>query len=285
MDSCPYCKAEVVDGLNFCIECENQIRCLNCNSMLYEGKSRCLKCGEVLKEIATSKSEMNSYTLERKATRCSSSERIEIKASDSAVGALMGKVSFGSNTPLQPPNFKETPSTPPALPSEREKTILLEAEAQSGGGSDYQDKPLPSLTADRLFNRHSDTEIMSSKALRDYVQEIPTKKEKQLLFMIMLVWAYEQLLRRGTNRREIVDAMKKESLHSDRAIREYLPELVKDYFRTVGDRYEINPYDGEKRATGIIQAIQNPGITKTATEPKKTGKRGRPPGSLNKKEV
>lgn len=284
MVSCPYCNAGVVEDLNFCIECENQIRCLSCESLLYKGKSRCLKCGEGLKEIATSKSEMNSYTLERKATRYSSSERIEIKASDSAVGALMGKVPFGSNTPLQPLNLKETPLTPPALPSEREKTISLEAEAQSGGESDYQGKSLPFLTADSLFNKHSDSDIVPSKTLRDYIQKLASKKEKQQTLITMLVWAYGRIYGENISHEKLVDAMRQENLY-DTNTRKYLPEVARSYFKTVDDRYEINLYDGEKRVSEIIQAIQSPDITDTAAGTKKTGKRGRPPGSLNAKEV
>ena len=283
MITCPYCEAKVIDDLNFCVECENQVRCLNCSSLLYKGKARCLKCGESLKEVATSVNRMNTYTLERKATRHSSSERIEIQASDTAINTFMGKLPIGLNTPLQPLHAKEIPSAPlPALPGEQERTISLESEAQVEG--ERKEKAPHPLTADNLFNKQSDDEITPSKTLRDYIQNLPSKKERQQVFMMLLVWAHRQIFNKGISREKLLGAVRHENLHNQ-GVYTYLSELAKNYFKTVDDYYEVNPYDGEERVKEIVQAIQNPPVAGTATEQKKAGKRGRPSGSLNTKEV
>ena len=284
MVNCPYCSADVIDDINFCIECENQVRCLNCGSILYKGKSRCLKCGESLKETATPVSEMNSYTLKRKVTRHSSSEEIEVKASDAAVGALMGKLPFGANTPLQPLNLKEIPSTPPALPSERERTISLESKASVDEEDKFEEKSLHVLTASSLFNKLSDDEIAPSKVLKDYIQNLSSKKEMQQVLTTMLVWAHKELNGENINREKLLTAIKRESLFNS-AFYTYLLELAKNYFITVSDRYKINSNDGERRVQEIMQEIQNPATANAASEQKKTGRRGRPSGSLNKEEV
>lgn len=244
-----------------------------------------MRCGESLKEAVTSVSRMNTYTLEEKSTRSSSYRRIDIQASDSAVGALVGRLPIGSNVPMQPLDAKETPPVPSlALPSEREKTISLESEASAEVDDVYKQSPSELSTADNLFNKHSDGDIVPSKTLRDYIQRLPSKKEKQQTLIMVIVWAYKQIFGENISLEKLVAATRQEDLY-DTHTRGYLLEIAKNYFRTVGDRYEVNPYDGEKRVTEIIQAIQNSDKTDTATEPKKTGKRGRPPGSLNKKEV
>ena len=284
MVNCPYCSADVIDDINFCIECENQVRCLNCGSILYKGKSRCLKCGESLKETATPVSEMNSYTLKRKVTRHSSSEEIEVKASDASVGALMGKLPFGSNAPLQPLNLRETPSTSLALPSEGGKTISLEAETQINEEDRFEEKPSHLPTANSLFNKLSDDEIAPSNALREHIQALSSKKEKQQVLVTMLVWAYKELNNENISREKLLASVKSENLFSTNFYT-YLSELAKNYFMTVDDHYEINPNDGEKRVEEVMWAIQNPTKTGTVTEQKKPSKKGRSSRSLNKKEV
>lgn len=242
-----------------------------------------MKCGENLREAATLVNRMNTYTLERKATRHSSSERIEIQASDTAINTFMGKLPIGLNTPLQPLNAKEIPSAPlPALPGEQERTISLESEAQIE--DERKEKAHHLLTADNLFNRQSDDAITPSKTLRDYIQGLSSKKEKQEVFATMFVWAHRQLFGKSISHENLVAAMKQENLHDTNA-RKYLVELAKNYFKTVDNHYEVNPYDGEKQVKEIMQAIQNPAMANTATEQKKAGKRGRPAGSLNTKEV
>ena len=284
MANCPYCTTEIIEGLNFCVECENQVRCLKCGALLYKGKSRCLKCGELLEQSLASQGAMNTYTLEEKSTKSSSYRRIEVKASDSAVGTLTTGLPFGSSAPPKTFNARETlpENLPPALPSGSDKTITIDAANQES--SEEDGKVTHSLESDRLFTRNSDYGIVSSKTLRDYILKLSSKKERQQVFAVIYVWAYRELLSESISHGNLVAVMKYEDLH-DNHIRTYLSEVAKNYFRTDGDYYELNNYDGVQRVKGILSAIQNPVQPSGVTEVKKSSKRrGRPAGQSNKEE-
>ena len=197
----------------------------------------------------------------------------------------MGKLPIGLNTPLQPINAKEIPSAPlPALPSEQERTISLESEIQVDAEDEHKRETHNSLTANNVFNKHSDNEITSSKTLRNHIQKLSYKKEKQQTFITVFVWAYKQHCGRRVSYENLITAIKHEGLH-DTNTRKHLSELAKIYFKVVDGHYEINPYDGEQRVAEIIKAIQDPEKPSTTTEPKKSSKLSKPKGQPSKKEV
>lgn len=286
MESCPYCATEIVDNLNFCVECEKQVKCLNCSGVLYLCKARCLKCGEPLKQSLDSQPEMNTYTLEEKVTKSSAFRSLKVKASDNAIGTLMGRLPFGANTPLQPLDTRKAPPANllPALPSDTDKTITTEPDKQVIGEDRRNSEIIDSLKAEHLFTQNSDHGIIPNKTLREYISRLSSKKEKQQVFALMFVWAHKEWFDESVSHENLVAVMKEESQYDSNS-RKHLIEVAKDYFKKVDNQYEVDNYEGTNKVQEIISTIQNPEQSLGVTKIKKGSKRGRPAGQHNKAEL
>jgi hypothetical protein len=286
MHNCPYCPTENSNDLNFCIECEKQIRCLSCSSSLYAEKSRCLKCGEPIKAVvSSSKESMNTYILEEESTTESSYRRIEVKASDNAVDALTGRLPLVTNSPLSliPINIHKnnqlnnsSHELPPPITVESERSIPID----SIGGNNPN-----ILTPEKLFAENSEHGFSPSKTFRDYLYGLSSKKEKQQVYALMYVWVHNQELKQNVSHENLIAAMKHEDLYDSNSTK-HLQEVSRNYFKMADNHYEITKFDGAKKIQEILENIQIGKQPQASTEQRKNGKRGgRPTGSANKAEL
>jgi hypothetical protein len=285
--ACPYCATEIVDEVNFCIDCLNQVKCIQCSALLYKNKLRCLKCGEPIKDNGTSLGKMNTYSLKEKVTKTKSSRHIEIQASDTAIGALMARFPLDLNAPLRLLNVQETHTEFVQLPPPNNYEELPTIESQNGRASDdeREESDATLLKPERLFTEHSEHGIIPSKTFRDYLQKLPSKRQKQQAFAIMFVWAYSEMLGERVSHEELMAVIKYESLYDSNSST-YLSEVVNDFFKTVDNHYEVNGYDGAQRVNEIIKNIQNPEQLQASTPSRKASKKGgRPPGRESKAEL
>src|SRR4051794_31244034 len=85
MNTCPYCNTEIVDGFYFCANCEQQVKCRQCHSLLLANKSRCLVCGSSI-VAQDSQTVMNTLDIEENQTPDSYHRRVNVQATDYAVG-------------------------------------------------------------------------------------------------------------------------------------------------------------------------------------------------------
>ena len=260
MANCPYCATEISVDINFCENCEKQVCCLHCESLLHKGKSICLKCGEPLKRGVASESEMNSYTLDEKSDKDSYSRRIELRASNEAVGSFVGKLPLGPRaSPQRPPEDKNNIPIDqvPELPSSSSNSIDVEPNGQATIRSDSKAQEGNSSELGRLFTEHSKYEIIPSKSLRTYIHSLSSKKNKQQTFAIIFVWAFKKMLNKSISRDELVSVMKHETLHDTNSAG-HISETAKNYFKEDDNHYEVNDYDGAEKVEEIIDAIRNP---------------------------
>lgn len=286
MDNCPYCDTIIVDDLNFCIECEQQVKCLSCGGLLHKNKTKCLRCGEHLKLGSSS---TNSYTLEEKTTKSSTYRRIELVASNSAVETFASRLPLGNFNPLRTfdGEFKtldtrrllaEPQTTGDPIPEgdESEQRIV--------NTQDSRFSPNISIEIGTLFSDHSQFEIIPSKSLRSYILNQLTKKDKQQKFAMLYVWGFNQRTGRNITRNELIAILKHESLHDGNTNR-HLNALINDYFVVNGNNYRINDYDGKEKIDEILDEIKNPKPKAKDKETNSSKRVGRPAGSPNKKEL
>ncbi|MBP8001975.1 MAG: hypothetical protein KA314_03950 [Chloroflexi bacterium] len=228
---------------------------------------------------------MNTYTLEEKATKSSSYRRIEVHASDGAVDAFTARLPFGANVPLRPLNIQE-PSFKDAglaLLSGYEETPTIEQNNKTVIDVGEQEADSFSLKVENLFSEHSEHKILPSKTLREYIRKLPTKKERQQIFAIMFVWAFNQQFNESISHEKLIAVMKYEDLFDSNTYK-HIPEVAKNYFTTFDNNYRVNNYDGARRVEEIIKNIQNPEPSQVA-DSKKSSKGGKPVGKPNKLET
>jgi hypothetical protein len=284
MPNCPSCLVENSDELNFCIECEKQIRCLGCSSLLHINKSRCLICGEALKAAASSKESMNTYTLEEKSTTKSSYRRIEITASDNAVDVFVGRLPLVTNSPLSPIQKNNSENSFGNSSKKLPSAIIVESESQSLSNNAQESEDSNSLTPKMLFSENSDHGLSPGKTLRSYLQDLASKKERQQIYALMFVWAHNHEFQESVSHENLVAAMKHEDLYDSNSSK-HLQLVSKDYFKTVDNHYEINNYDGIKRVEEILENIRIGKQPSLTTEQRKNGKRVRSTGIVKKSEL
>lgn len=83
--SCQFCKKPTPAEFNFCVECDNQIKCLNCDRKTYPGKSYCLACAQPLVERPAVNQAPNQYERNVKQDGDKYEEHTRFALSDNAV--------------------------------------------------------------------------------------------------------------------------------------------------------------------------------------------------------
>jgi hypothetical protein len=87
---CPFCNANTPTEYNFCIGCNQQIKCLNsvCNQKLLPGKDFCFQCGQPTSRAAIPQGYSNKYIRTVKQVGKKYEEHTEFSVSDHAVSEL-----------------------------------------------------------------------------------------------------------------------------------------------------------------------------------------------------
>jgi hypothetical protein len=292
MDSCPYCDAQLFDELNFCMNCEKQVRCLNqsCGSVLYKDKERCLKCGEPLKSLTPPQQQMNTLFIEEEITKTYSKRKIEVKGTDVAVTALLPHSPIGQITPLKLHASQEAktinmralsgPSNgaPLSLPGASPTQEAIQSGSPEVGQS--------TLTPQHIFSENDQHGFVANKKFRDYLKSLPVKKTRMQAFAVMFVWAHIKNFETGASRDNLTSAIKNEGLHDSNPTRnnQYTAEVEKSYFKTSNNLLELN-YDGEDFVETILKAVQDYTPNSADSEAKAAPKRGRGAGKPSESEL
>jgi hypothetical protein len=284
MTKCPHCSTEIVDELNFCVNCEEQINCLHCGTHLFKDKSRCLKCGEPIKAQISEINEMNTYTLEEKTTKSTSYRRVEIRASDSALGVWKPGMGIDSGVPLQPFIGQDRPSgdSLPALTNLSVNSAVVNPGPERR--EENRDSDSDAFDPEVLFAKNSDNGISPGKSLRDYLSRLPSKKERQEVFITLFVWAYKKVCSEACSSENIISAMKNDHLYDGHSS-QYLSETIKNYFVVTSGKHEINNYDGVKKVNEILDSMKGNKVTSNIIDVKKNNRKNRPPGKIGKDET
>jgi len=99
--NCPYCDFLIDEAYNFCVSCEQQVKCLTCGSYLIKDKSKCLKCGNFLNTPQTAATPMNNFSLEEEQSDSNYSRKLNLSFTDNSIDKVASVL--GGYVPLVPP--------------------------------------------------------------------------------------------------------------------------------------------------------------------------------------
>jgi hypothetical protein len=121
MAVCQFCKQETPADINFCVACDNQIKCLECNHKTYAGKTFCLKCGKPLLEKPSANQAQNQYERDVEKNGDNYKEHTRFQLTDNAVREIAPYVVSQTMPDAYNPNVP----VPPALPNRQaeEETV------------------------------------------------------------------------------------------------------------------------------------------------------------------
>jgi len=110
MCPCPLCEKSTPSDMNFCIECDGQIKCLECESRLFRGKSYCLKCGKALVSRQESVAQ-NHFVRTVEGEGATYKEHTELHVTNDAVGIFVPMVLSPTTPGYKLPSVPATTST------------------------------------------------------------------------------------------------------------------------------------------------------------------------------
>lgn len=198
MPECQYCGTELDNRYNFCLNCNHQVKCINCGEMLVRDKQICFVCGQALVSESAVPGRFNEFTLEENHTENSASRLIKGRFSDDAVAHAATLLSgFTRSSPVAPSVPTHQPALNPLdtasnqepgqsnkLTDEQEQTHLqntLDAEEQDGADRSR---------ALKLFRQHGENEVIPK--LVDFKGK--SWREQQRRFIILYVWAHNEIV-------------------------------------------------------------------------------------------
>lgn len=265
MAECQYCGTSLKEKYNFCSNCERQVKCVDCGELLSSNQRRCLVCGRFLVEQRADTEPMNEFTLEEEQTTDSSQRLISGRFTNEAfahAAALFGGLSRSKVTPQ---SYEVSPYEGRALTSlEEQEEITSQVETSTNGqdsieettskrGSEVGD----SSKASRYFKLRGE-ELVSQFA--DF--KGPTKRAQQERFILLFIWAYNELVERPPTKEQLIEASRKRKLH-DTNFANYYSNMASQFLLGGDEELELNP-DGQRKVQETLQEMDDGAVEQGA---------------------
>lgn len=243
MKNCPYCGTSSDEAYNFCVSCEQQVKCLKCGGYLLKDKAKCLVCGTLLVNSQNIHAPLNTFTLEENQSEKTYSRTINLAFTDNAVDkvapVLTGHVPLarprewsqspvGNLRPALPPfqSIQEEPATP-----DEEKNVGTPAQLSAPEPTPASDDP------NQFFKKDSEGYFISTSP--DYKGK--SKKVQQERFSLLYVWAYNLVNGEAMpNREHLTEAAKRNGIHN-KNYTIYLTNIANKFFIKSDGTYKLNP--------------------------------------------
>lgn len=261
MPACPYCDTPTDDNVNFCIECEKQVKCIKCGNYLLKDKSKCLYCGKRIESDETNSNSPNRLFLEEKQTKTGSSRKVELSCSDIGLTHLLPVLN--NQAPLVPPigNNNDVVSQPGnLLTSSRERKV-----SRSGNTELAED----SISVDVQEAKQSTEEVFLDYFEKDnagfLISKYPDYKGKSKIdqfkrFVILYTWSFESASSDQTlDIEHLREASKKNGMYNAKNHSRRFEEVANTFLVKVDNSFSLNPR-GKEEALKILQEIKNPDI-------------------------
>lgn len=264
MPVCPYCGTEIAEQYNFCISCESQIKCLHCAMLLLPNKSRCLRCGTQLESANSNSPLVNRFTFEERHTTKSSYRKIEGQFTDNAFGQATSL--FGGLPQARPKPLRSVAPQQSWIASPVQQPLFANPEADGNIVSDQLvDVPGDEEQSGSLLR----VDTVKDKALRyfdldgehDLVARISdfkgnNKQEQQKRFMILYVWAYQQIFSKPvSSKKDVLAATTKKGIFDTNCYRHF-DDIESKFFSKGEAGYKIS-LDGEKEVSRILTEVED----------------------------
>lgn len=258
--TCPFCSAETPSEHNFCIFCDQQIKCLNsdCGKKLVPGKTFCFSCGKTIAKIPVAQAQPNKYIRNVKQSGKTYEEHTEFSLSDHAVSEIAPfVVEQMMSRPSKPPY--PTASRPPA---QLQQPLVNLNEALPGAEvpqlpEAIERQPLEAnlVGAARYFERDDDYLVATIKDFKG-----STWADQQKRFILLYASAYYQIFGQSVPDKEhFKKAAERASILDSSNFTKYLGEATRTYLNEIGGRFKLN-HDGEKEVKVILARIEDDNI-------------------------
>ena len=252
MPDCPYCNVLIDEAYNFCVSCEQQVKCLICGSYLIKDKSKCLKCGSLLNAPQHNIAPMNNFSLEEEQSDSNYSRKLNLSFTDTAIDKVASVL--GGYVPLTLPKG----SKHVAQPQQQLALPFLQASEENGqlDQSEVTDNETVETTAKSISDSNSpldyfekDKEDFLISNNHDYKGK--NKKLQQQRFSILYVWAYNSLNGEAVPNDHLTQAAQRNGVY-DQNHPTYLKETANRFFTKLDGTFKLNP--SGRVEVGKIQA-------------------------------
>lgn len=258
MANCPYCSFRINESLEikFCIECERQVKCLDCGYILFRNKSRCLSCGSPLQESQSNSIPMNTFTLQEEQSEKGYSRNINLSFTNETASTVASVV--GGYVPFSAPSNRQQVVTTeqqqqPILPPFQvsEEIVDNDSETQNNTEKKIQNS-LDTNSASNYFEKDDDGYLISK--FPDYKGK--NKKLQQQRFSLIYVWAYELYFNSSLPKEHLNQASKINGIY-DHNYTNYLKDTASRFFINNSDTFKLNP-TGKNEVDKILSEIKDP---------------------------
>jgi hypothetical protein len=255
MADCPYCNTHIDETYNFCVSCEQQIKCLACGSLLVKDKSKCLKCGVSLDAPQASAAPVNRFSLEEQQTEGNYSRKIDLSFTDTAIdkvaSVLNGYVPLNSSQNIiRSPEIRQQLALP----------FLQTPEVSSPDVAEKSDKTVETSARESIeedspsFYFEKDGEGLLMSRIHDY--KGGSKKLQQQRFIILYVWAYNALEGEPVPNENLAQAARRNGMY-DKHFPTYIKEAANRFFVKLDGSFKLN-LTGKIEVDKIKSEMQDP---------------------------
>ena len=262
MSNCPYCDVLIDEAYNFCVGCEEQVKCLEleCGSYLIKNKTKCLKCGKLLNTAQPIAIPMNTFSLEEEQSDTTYSRKISLSFTDNAVDkvapALNGYVPLTPAKTIKQVTTVTQPQQQLSLPSLQ----IPEGSSQVDKSEIMENKVIEtSVKSVSGNNAVSDYFVSNAQGLlisftKDYKGK--SKKLQQQRFSLLYVWAYEAFHEKVLPSKEhLIQAARANEIY-DNHYSENFDDVANRYFIKFDNTFKLNP-SGRSELDKLLVEMQD----------------------------
>lgn len=256
MPNCRYCDNPIDEAYNFCVSCERQVKCINCNGYLLRGKSKCLKCGTLIDDFQPNPTPMNNFSLEEEQSDNNYSRKLNLSFTDTAIDKVASVLGgYVPLTPVKVPKRTSFPEQQPILPPFQ----VVEEEIAHNQDEYSQEKTIDNIVQS-FSEANSPLSYFDKDAQGFLVSKTPdykgkNKKLQQQRFSLFYVWAYNLLFHETVPKEHLNQAAKVNGIY-DKNYGNYLNDLANRSFVKSDGTFKLNP-GGQAEVNKLIAEMQD----------------------------
>lgn len=256
MPNCPYCNVLIDEEYNFCVSCEQQVKCVTCGSYLIKDKSKCLKCSNLLNTLQLDSNPMNNLSLKEEQADSTYSRTLNLSFTDNAIDKFASVL--GNYVPLAPPKS----SKHIVQPQQQLAFRFLQPSAEDGqlAQSQILNDETIETTAKNISDNNSPSDYFEKDGQgflisnnHDYKGK--NKKLQQQRFSILYVWAYNSLNGEPVPIDHLTQAAQRNGVH-DQNYAPYFKDAAKRFLIKLDGAFKINP-SGQAEVNKIQAEMQD----------------------------
>jgi hypothetical protein len=258
VSNCQYCNALINETLNFCVDCEKQVKCLNCRGYLLKDKSKCLSCGILINTTQSTATHMNTFSLEEEQSDTNYSRKLNLSFTDTAIDKVA--IVLSGHVPLTPSTINPKRNF---LDGKQPNLISVQQAALADSTQDETIETesikienhintLQGNIAENYFDKDAQGYLISRTP--DYKGK--DKKTQQQRFLLLYVWAYYLFFQQFVAKDHLSQAAKINNIHESKNYSRYLGELSTKYLMNIDGALKLNPA-GLSEVKKILSEIED----------------------------